>query len=85
MFIRAESLTRTRTSCISRFIGKMVYETKSFEEAIDLYLQAEKIAELHPTKTLLTDLCICYEKINDSEMFQSFSNKYFWLSYNKDK
>jgi tetratricopeptide (TPR) repeat protein len=75
----AESLVSSAKWCMRQ---------NQFEEAIDLYLQAEKIAELQPTKSLLAeitaDLCFCYEKINNLEMFQSYSKKYFWLSYNKD-
>lgn len=65
-------------------LAKWYKNQERHQAAIDLYHEAEEMAEKHPTKTLyleiIADLCYCYKQVDHIENYQSYVEKFYWLS-----
>jgi tetratricopeptide (TPR) repeat protein len=60
-----------------------------YQEAIQLFLEAQTIADQHPaTLSYLdpsADLCYCFNQVNDKEQFQVYLEKFYWAWYKNPK
>lgn len=62
-------------------MGKWYIEQKLYKDAIPIYKQAREIAQqnrlLPEESEILTNLCICFEGINDEKAFQEYTVELF--------
>lgn len=72
-----------------RNMAKWNMKQAQYQEAINLFLEAQTIAEKHSSTPshfeTSADLCYCFKQLNDTEQFQIYLERFFWTWYNKTK
>jgi hypothetical protein len=58
---------------------------KLYQKAINLYLEAQAIADKHPSTlqylNISADLCYCYNQVDDKAQFHIYLEKFYWAWY----